>query len=85
MKYCCAIPLSRLRGFKYWQQNADESKINQRHFLFDRMAVDDDIVYLNKYYTVSTSPFPDSAVIFDHISDEWRRFCDDNFAIDSVS
>jgi hypothetical protein len=85
MEYCCAIPLSKLRDFKDWQQNADESKIKQRHFPTDHIAVNDDIVYLNKRYTVSTSPFPDSAVIFDDITDEWRRFCNDNFDIDNIT
>jgi CTP:phosphocholine cytidylyltransferase-like protein len=85
MEYCCAIPLSRLRGFKYWQQNADKSKLQQRQFLTNHIVIDDDIVYLNKHYTVSISPFPDSAIIFNNITDEWCRFCNDNFDIDSVS
>jgi hypothetical protein len=75
-QYCKAFPLSAVRQYDGWQENAsafrkDESaetaESNRPH--------DDHIVYVQENYVVTDGIFIDEHVIFDDVTDAWKDFC----------
>lgn len=75
-QYCKAYPLSAVRQFDGWQENAsafrrDESAESTEN---DR-ASDDHIVYVQENHVVTDGIFIDEHVIFEDVSDAWKDFC----------
>jgi hypothetical protein len=62
--YCKAYVLKQLREFEQWENKLGESALSE-----------DDVVYLQENYTVTSSVFLDENVVFDCVTEEWKTFC----------
>jgi hypothetical protein len=63
-QYCKAYPLSAMRQFPGWRENANGDPPDNDH-----------IVYLQENYVVTDGIFIDENVIFDEVNDAWIEFC----------
>lgn len=63
-QYCKAYPLSAMRQFAGWHENASGDPPDNDH-----------IVYLQENYVVTDGIFIDENVIFDEVNDAWIEFC----------
>lgn len=68
-RYCKAYPIERLRKFPQWPQNLESSGGNgeeQRNFL-----------YLHDSLIVTRDIFANEQIVFDQITAEWKKFCEE--------
>lgn len=82
-RYCKAYPVSRLRGFSGWQENAQNTRKEKRksegvEFESPRELTDNDHLYLQEDFTVTDGVFLDENIIFADASPEWRRYCSED-------
>jgi hypothetical protein len=77
-QYCKAYPLSALRQFSGWHENAEAFRKTEdaaaESANGDRPD-NDHIVYLQENYVVTDGIFIDENVIFDEVTDAWIEFC----------
>jgi len=82
-KYCKAYHAKSFRGFSGWRENPSslrsERKLEEGKEVERRRAEihDDDVLYLQESYVVTDGIFKDENVVFDEVTDEWRRYCDE--------
>ena len=67
--YCRAYMLSALRQYPGWREAAATATTGARS--------DDDIVFVHDDLTVTASVWPDEDVVFAEVTDEWRRFLEE--------
>jgi hypothetical protein len=83
-KYCKAYLVSSVREYPNWTeklQNLRQPERGDAEPLASRTALkDDDIVYLQENYCVTDDCYKDEYVIFDNVTDEWRRFCEEQMS-----
>lgn len=68
-RYCKAYPIERLKKFPNWPQNLENTGTNaeeQRDFL-----------YLQDNFIVTSDIFPNEQIVFDQVTDEWKKFCEE--------
>lgn len=68
-RYCKAYPIERLRKFPHWPGNLENTGGNaeeQRGFL-----------YLQDSLIVTRDIFANEQIVFDQITDEWKKFCEE--------
>jgi len=68
-RYCKAYPVTALTEFNGW---------NPKPLSDDKDAEEPlhpDYVFLQEDYTVTRGVFVDEQVVFDEVTPEWRRFC----------
>jgi hypothetical protein len=73
-QYCKAYPLSAMRQFDGWHENAAAFRKAAESANGDRPH-NDHIVYLQENYVVTDGIFIDENVIFDEVTDPWIEFC----------
>ncbi len=71
-KYCKALPLTMLRQFPDWTENAENTRKEND---VPRALTDSDFLYLHENFVVTDGIFVDENVIFDRISPEWIEYC----------
>lgn len=80
-KYCKAYHAKSFRAFSGWRENVSnlraEKKVeNGKEVERKRTALhDDDVLYLQENYVVTDGIFKDENIVFDEVTDEWRRYC----------
>ena len=80
-KYCKAYLVSSVRAYPHWTENLQnlrqpEVDVAGQGRPEKRAALkNDDIVYIQENYFVTDDCYKDEYVIFDNVTDEWRRFC----------
>jgi hypothetical protein len=80
-QYCKAYYARQFRPFADWKENSamlrkEKKYENGTEIELERTELkDDDILYLQENYVVTDGIFKDQNIIFDHITDEWKRFC----------
>ncbi len=47
-------------------------------YLQERVLTDDDFLYLQENYVVTDGIFKDENIIFDNVTPEWQKFCQQN-------
>lgn len=79
-QYCKAYSLKQLRKFEQWSEKAENT--GQEQHVIDgettavkRSLTDDDFVYLHENYVVTDGIFLDENILFDHVTSEWKDFC----------
>lgn len=84
-RYCKAYPITNLREFAGWAENA----ANARPADDDADAKDvartltgDDFLYLQENYVVTDGIFIDENIIFDSVTPEWIDFCRNTLAFE---
>jgi hypothetical protein len=66
-KYCKAYHVKDFRRFRGWTEKREAQELE---------LSDEEIVYLWDDFTVVTSPIvPEKGVIFDTVTPEWQKFC----------
>jgi hypothetical protein len=79
-KYCKAYPLKKLRQFRQWIENSENTRkekqeIDGKEIEVQRILTDDDFLYLQENYVVTDGIFKDDNIIFDNVTPEWKEFC----------
>lgn len=78
-RYCKAYPLTKLRTFSGWSENAQNVRKGKqgdgKDVEVERTLTDDDILYVQENYTVTDGIFLEENVIFDNVTPEWIDFC----------
>jgi len=81
-KYCKTYPLHLLRQFPDWSEKAENARkirkeINGEIVEEPRELTDNTYVYLQADYTVTDGIFIDENIIFNDVTPEWIKFCDE--------
>ncbi len=80
-KYCKAYHTKSFRAFTGWKENLEslrpEKKLeNGKEIEHKRTALhDDDVLYLQENYVVTDGIFKDQNIVFDDVTEEWKRYC----------
>ena len=80
-KYCKAYYAKDFRALPGWEENLDNLRPETREEDGGEVEVprtellDDDILYLQETYVVTDGIFLDEHVVFDKVTDEWKRLC----------
>lgn len=79
-KYCKAYSLKKLREFGGWTEKAKNARkgkkeVDGKEVQVIRELTDDDYLYLQENYVVTDSIFKDENVIFDDVTPEWIKYC----------
>jgi len=81
--YCKAYTANRFRAFQGWTENTTSLRkgkktVDGKDVQSDRTQIEDtDILYLHDSYLVTDGIFKDENVVFDKITDEWKKFCNE--------
>lgn len=80
--YCKAYRLGELRRFHAWSEKRENWKVSpywtdELKTLFDGPLSDEDAVFVHHDFTVTRWMWHGEHLIFDDLTDEWRRFCGD--------
>ncbi len=89
-RYCKAYPLRKLREYVGWTENLqnareEKQKVDDRELDIVRELNDDDFLCPQENNTVTDGIFIDENIIFDDVTSEWKKYCDEKlkFAIPS--
>ncbi len=81
--YCKAYLANSFRGFPGWNENITNLRKGKRiengkEIMFDRIKIEEgDVLYLHDSYIVTDGIFKDENVVFSAVTDEWKKFCDE--------
>ena len=81
-RYCKAYQVKRLREFSGWKEDHKnlakrKKQENGKEIEVVRSSLaDDDILYLQENYVVTDSIFKNENIVFNAVSDDWKKFCD---------
>ena len=78
--YCAAYEARNFRKYPDWTENAanvrkDKQEVGGKEIEVERQLDDDSILYLHDSYIVTDGIYKDENVIFENVTDEWKRFC----------
>lgn len=81
-RYCKAYPIQRLREFPGWSEKSENTRkekkeVDGQEVEVPRVLGDDSFLYLQENYTVTDGIYIDENIIFDDVSEEWKKFCDE--------
>ena len=82
-KYCKAYHLKDLRRFGSWAESSINRSEKLNNESVDREVdsatlSDEQIVFLHQDYTVTQSMWHNEDVIFEQVTPEWKRFCEED-------
>jgi hypothetical protein len=86
-KYCKAYELKSFRQYPGWSEHAANVKkakkeVDGKEVEVDRVLDDESILYLQENYVVTDDIFKDEHIIFDNVTDDWKRFCHETLAFE---
>jgi hypothetical protein len=78
--YCKAYLVRQLRQFPGWTENQanvrkETREIDGKEVEVERRLDDESHLYLHDSYVVTDGIYKDENVIFDVVTDDWKRFC----------
>jgi hypothetical protein len=79
-RYCKAYPVTRLREFSGWSENAQNTRKEKRvadgkELELPRILTDSDHLYVQENHVVTDGVFIDENIVFDNVTPEWMDFC----------
>ena len=82
-RYCKAYPIQRLRAFPGWSEKSENTRkekkeVDGQEVEAPRVLTDDTFLYLQENYTVTDGIYIDENIVFDNVSEEWKKFCSEN-------
>ena len=85
--YCAAYEARNFRKFPGWTENAanvrkEKQEVDGKEVEVERKLDDDSILYLHESYIVTDDIYNDEHVIFDNVTDEWKRFCHETLSFE---
>ena len=80
-KYCKAYPITRLRAYSGWSENAanvrpEKKTTDGEEVEVERQLTADDHLYVQENHVVTDGIFKDENIIFDEVTPEWVEFCE---------
>lgn len=90
-RYCKAYLVKDFRSYDGWKENlanllphvveegGEETEVQREELK------DDDILYLQENYVVTDGIFKEQNIIFDDITDEWKKFCEEKLGFEIPS
>lgn len=80
-RYCKAYPITRFREYEHWKEKAENARkekkeIDGKEVEVPRELTENDYLYLHENYVVTDGIYLDENVIFDDVTEEWKKFCD---------
>jgi hypothetical protein len=75
-RYCKAYLVQDLREFPEWDALAARKPAAESSGLTPSGWGDTDYLFLQEDYTVTDGLFLNENVVFDHVTDSWRTFCE---------
>lgn len=73
-KYCKAYYASQIKKYANWEANLIRSTNNKET---QSSITDDDVLFLHENYTVTDGIFSNENIVFDSVTPEWKKFCDE--------
>jgi len=79
--YCKAYLANNFRAFPGWHEKTTnlrkgKKKEDGKEVVFNRIKIEhNDILYLHDSYIVTDGIFKDENIVFDTLTDEWKKFC----------
>jgi hypothetical protein len=78
--YCKAYLAQQFRQYPGWTENKDnvrkeKQEVGGKEVEVDRQLDDESILYLQENYIVTDGIFKDENIIFDAVTDDWKRYC----------
>lgn len=79
--YCKAYLAKNFRSFPSWVEKTTSLRKgkkmeNEKEIVVDRTKIEDnDILYLHDSYIVTDGIFNDENIVFNAVTDEWKKFC----------
>lgn len=87
-QYCKAYLIKELRKFHKWKEKKENARTekkesNGKEIDAPRKLSSNDFLYLHENYVVTDGIFADENIIFDNITEDWKKFCENdlNFRI----
>ncbi len=80
-KYCKAYQAKDFRKYSNWKEDVanlhkeTEYKDGQEVEIPREELLDDDVLYLQENYVVTDGIMKDENIIFDDVTDEWKKYC----------
>lgn len=74
-KYCKAYLAEQLRQFEQWTENAAVRQNSSGDVPEQQSFDNNDVLYLQENYVVTSGIFKDEQIVFDHVTPEWQQFC----------
>jgi hypothetical protein len=62
-KYCKAYLVLQLRQYQDWSEKSDSP------------LMENDVLYIQENYVVTSNIFKDEQIVFDQVTSEWKDFC----------
>lgn len=84
-KYCKAYMIDRFRAYPGWSEkseNARKEKAEGSDEEKPRVLGEDSFLYLQENYTVTDGIYLDENIIFDDVTDEWKKYCDETLGFE---
>lgn len=78
--YCKAYEAKQLRAYPGWRAKVENLRPETREVDGEEVEEprgelkDDDVLYIQEDYTVTDGIFKDEHVVFDDVTDEWKRW-----------
>jgi hypothetical protein len=78
--YCRGYEIHRLRAYPGWSENTSDLRrekkdVDGKEVQVEVPLTEESILYLHDSYIVTHDVYNDRYVIFDNVTDEWKRFC----------
>ena len=72
--------MPRFREFAGWSEKHENvrletKRVDGKELEFQRELTGDDYLFLQEDFVVTDSIFRDQNIIFDQVTDEWKKFC----------
>lgn len=83
-RYCKAYLAKDLRKYPNWEENLDNLRKETEYKDGEDVEIprdtldDEDVLYIQETYIVTDGIMLDEYIIFDHVTDEWKKFCTDD-------
>jgi len=84
-KYCKAYMIDRFRAYPSWRENSENTRVEKAEGSEEeapRVLGEDSFLYLQENYTVTDGIYLDENVIFDDVTDEWKKYCDETLGFE---
>ena len=86
-KYSKACLCRDFRQYPQWHENSQNARkevkeVDGKEVAAPRILVDDSILYLQENYIVTDGIFKDENIIFNDVTEDWKKFCRVNLGFD---
>lgn len=84
-KYCKAYMIDRFRGFPGWSEKSENARVEKAEGSDEekpRVLDENSFLYLQENYSVTDGIYLDENIIFDDVTEEWKKYCDETLGFE---